>query len=114
MIQVLDEGRAHAASAAAMTPLDITQQRLLNQRLVRTLFTQPDEVVRIERGEYTAAAYHFSRSGHEQRAVQVWFSQRRHARGEADAARLIFSGISRQRLDKSERTALDINPGRAP
>ncbi|MBC8076882.1 MAG: hypothetical protein H7Y32_12460, partial [Chloroflexales bacterium] len=67
-------------------------------------------VARLERGEYTAAAYHFSRSGQEQRAVQVWLPQRQHAiaRGEADAARRIFSGISRQRLGKSERTALDI------
>lgn len=67
-------------------------------------------VVRLERGEHTAAAYHFSRSGQENRAVQVWLPHRQHAiaRGEADAARQIFSGISRQRLGKSERTALDI------
>ena len=67
-------------------------------------------VTRLARGEYTAAAYHFSRSGQEQRAVQVWLPQRQQAiaRGEADAARLIFSNISRQRLNKAERTALDI------
>ena len=42
--------------------------------------------------------------------MQVWFPQRTHAiaRGEADAARLIFSNISRQRLDRQERKALDV------
>jgi tetratricopeptide (TPR) repeat protein len=67
-------------------------------------------VVRLERGEYTAAAYHFARSNQESRAVHAWFPQRKHAlaRGEADAARLIFSNISRQRLDRQERKALDI------
>lgn len=67
-------------------------------------------IVRLERGEYTEAAYHFSRSDQEQQAVQVWFPQRQHAiaRGEADAARLIFSGIALQRLDTCERTALAI------
>jgi tetratricopeptide (TPR) repeat protein len=67
-------------------------------------------IVRLERGEYTAAAYHFVQSGQEHRAVQTWFPQRQHAiaRGEADAARPIFDGISRLRLDKSERKALDI------
>ncbi len=67
-------------------------------------------MVHLERGEYTAAAYHFAQSNQENRAVQVWFPQCRHAvaRGEADAARLIFSKISRQHLDKTERKALDI------
>lgn len=67
-------------------------------------------IVHLERGEYTAAAHHFAQSNQENRAVQVWFPQRQHAiaRGEADAARLIFSKISRQHLDKAERKALDI------
>jgi tetratricopeptide (TPR) repeat protein len=67
-------------------------------------------IVRLERGEYTAAAYHFAQSKQDKRAVQAWFPQRRRAiaRGEADAARLIFGAISRQRLDKPERKALDI------
>jgi tetratricopeptide (TPR) repeat protein len=67
-------------------------------------------IVRLERGEYTAAAYHFARSNQESRAVQVWFPQRQHAiaRGEADAARQIFGNISRQRLDRQERKALDV------
>jgi len=66
--------------------------------------------VRLERGEYTAAAYHFARSSQENVAVQVWFPERRAAiaRGEADAARPIFAAISRQRLDLAERKALDI------
>ncbi|GAB4425287.1 MAG: hypothetical protein OHK0015_05160 [Chloroflexi bacterium OHK40] len=67
-------------------------------------------VVRLERGEYTAAAYHFVRGNQEALAVQVWFPQRRHAiaRGEADAALQIFAAIARQRLDRQERKALDI------
>lgn len=67
-------------------------------------------LVRLERGEYTAAAYHFARSSQENRAVQVWFPQRQHAiaRGEADAARQIFNTVSRQRLAAPERKALDI------
>jgi tetratricopeptide (TPR) repeat protein len=67
-------------------------------------------IVRLERGEYTAAAYHFARSSQEVQAVQVWFPQRQHAiaHGEADAARPIFNGIARQQLDPPERKALDI------
>ncbi len=67
-------------------------------------------IVHLERGAYTAAAYHFVKSNQANRAVQVWFPQRQHAiaRGEADAACQIFSLISRQQLDKSERKALDI------
>ncbi|NTU81665.1 MAG: ATP-binding protein, partial [Chloroflexales bacterium] len=67
-------------------------------------------VVRLERGEYTAAAYHFSRSGQEKQAVQLWLPHRQRAiaGGEADAAWLIFSQISPQRLDPAERTALAI------
>ena len=66
--------------------------------------------VRIERGEYTAAAYHFARSNQENLAVQTWFPQRQQAiaRGEADAALQIFGAIPRQRLDRQERKALDI------
>jgi hypothetical protein len=67
-------------------------------------------MVRLERGEYTAAAFHFARSGQEQLAVQAWFPQRRQAiaRGEADAALSVFGAISRQRLDRQEQKALDI------
>jgi tetratricopeptide (TPR) repeat protein len=67
-------------------------------------------IVRLERGEYTGAAYHFARSNQESRAVQVWFPQRKRAiaRGEADSARSIFGNISRQRLDRHERKALDL------
>jgi tetratricopeptide (TPR) repeat protein len=67
-------------------------------------------IVRLERGEHTPAAYHFAQGGQEGRAVQVWFPQMAQAmaRGEADVARPIFSGIPRQRLDKAERKALDL------
>ncbi len=67
-------------------------------------------LVRLERGDVTAAAYHFAQSGEENRAVQIWFPQRRQAlaRGEADLARPIFFGIAPQRLGKTERKALDL------
>jgi tetratricopeptide (TPR) repeat protein len=67
-------------------------------------------LVRLERGDVTAAAYHFAQSGDENRAVQAWFPQRRQAlaRGEADLARPIFFGIVPQRLSKAERKALDL------
>jgi hypothetical protein len=65
-------------------------------------------LVRLERGEVTAAAYHFAQGGDENRAVQVWFPQRRQAlaHGEADVARTIFGAMALQRLAKSERKAL--------
>jgi tetratricopeptide (TPR) repeat protein len=67
-------------------------------------------IVRLERGEATAAAFHFAQGGQEELAVQAWFPQRRQAiaRGEADAARQIFNGIAHQRLAAAERTALDL------
>lgn len=67
-------------------------------------------VVRLERAEYTAAAYHFVEGGQAAVAVQVWFPQRRHAlaRGEADAARAIFAAIVPAQLAKTERKALDL------
>lgn len=66
-------------------------------------------IVRLERGEYTAAAYHFVQGSQEDHAIQIWFPQRQLAvaRGEADAARPIFNAISRQRLGPAERKALD-------
>lgn len=65
-------------------------------------------VVRLERGEHTAAAYHFAQSGQEAMAVQAWFPQRRQAlaRGEADAARAIFAALPTQQLGSAERKAL--------
>jgi tetratricopeptide (TPR) repeat protein len=65
---------------------------------------------RLERGEYTAAAYHFAQAGDAPRAVQAWFPHRAHAlaRGEADSARPIFLGLDRERLGKAERKALDL------
>jgi tetratricopeptide (TPR) repeat protein len=67
-------------------------------------------VMRLERGEYTAAAYHFVESGDPDRAVQIWFPQRQHAlaRGEADSARPIFLPIERTALAPAERKAFDI------
>ena len=77
---------------------------------VRELLHDQAAHVRLERGEYTAAAHHFVAANKENLAVQVWFPQRMRAiaRGEADAARLCFGNISRQRLDAPERKALDL------
>jgi tetratricopeptide (TPR) repeat protein len=67
-------------------------------------------IAHLERGEYTSAAYHFAQGNQENRAVQAWFPQRRQAiaRGEGEAARQIFSELSRQRLHAGERKALDV------
>lgn len=66
--------------------------------------------VHLERGEYTTAAYHCVQAGDGERAVQLWFPQRRHAlaRGEAEVARGIFAAVERQRLGPAERKALDL------
>ena len=80
----------------------------LNTKL-REILHREAAIVRLERGEYTAAAYHFVQSGQEDHAIQIWFPQRQLAvsHGEADAARPIFNAISRQRLGEAERKALD-------
>ncbi len=77
---------------------------------LREMLHNEAAIARLERGEYTAAAYHFVQSKQEHRAVQVWFPQRDQAinRGEADAARQVFNDVSRQRLGGAERKALDI------
>ena len=71
---------------------------------------QEAAMIRLERAEYTAAAYHLWKGDQENKAVQLWFPQRKHEilRGEGDAALLVFEGISRHRLGKQERKALDI------
>lgn len=67
-------------------------------------------VTRLERGEYTAAAYHFVAGGDPERAVQIWFPQRQHAlaHGEADSARQIFLRINRADLSPTARKAFDM------
>ena len=66
--------------------------------------------VRLARAEYTAAAYHYWQGNEENRAVQVWYPHldTEIQRGQASAAYLIFLGISRRRLRKPERSALDL------
>lgn len=100
------DGHGGVALLPALAPFvaaDLTPE--LSEQLHRNAAT-----VRIERGELTSAAYHFAQSGQESLAVQSWFPQRRHAiaRGEADAARAIFTTLDTQRLDAAERKALDI------
>ncbi len=64
--------------------------------------------IRAERGEYTAAAYHFAQAGEPATAVQVWYPhrQREIKRGQASAALAIFAQLSQRRLPEEEAQAL--------
>jgi tetratricopeptide (TPR) repeat protein len=57
--------------------------------------------IRAARGEYTAAAHHYSEAGEAARAVEIWFPQRENEirRGQAGAALAVFRAISASRLD---------------
>lgn len=61
-------------------------------------------------GEYTAAAYHFWKGSEEAKAIQVWFPHRlaELQRGQGENILTIFGQISRNRLRKKERQALDL------
>ncbi len=65
-------------------------------------------VIRAERGEYTAAAYHFFHGGEIVAAVQVWhpYRQQEIKRGQAAAALALFEQISPRRLPETEAQAL--------
>lgn len=64
--------------------------------------------VRLARGEYTAAAYHYVQSGAPELAMESWYPQREQEinRGQADAALLIFQQVSLQRLPAKAREQL--------
>lgn len=64
--------------------------------------------IRAERGEYTAAAYHFAQGGEPATAVQVWYPVRQQEikRGQAGAALSIFEQLSPRRLPEAEAQAL--------
>jgi tetratricopeptide (TPR) repeat protein len=64
--------------------------------------------IRAERGEYTAAAYHFFNGGEMDAAVQVWYPhrQREIRRGQSAAALAIFELLSQRRLPEAEAQAL--------
>lgn len=64
--------------------------------------------IRAERGEYTAAAYHFAQGGEPATAVQVWYPVRQQEikRGQAGAALAIFAQLSPRRLPEAEAQAL--------
>ncbi|NOK60956.1 MAG: hypothetical protein GFH27_549289n62 [Chloroflexi bacterium AL-W] len=66
--------------------------------------------IRLDGGEYTAAAYHLWQGGQPKQAVQIWFPQRtlEITRGHANAALALFEGISRHDLGQQERKALDL------
>jgi tetratricopeptide (TPR) repeat protein len=64
--------------------------------------------IRAERGEYTAAAYHFFHGGEPAAAIQVWYPHRQQEirRGQAAAALAIFEQLSPRRLPEAEAQAL--------
>lgn len=64
--------------------------------------------IRAERGEYTAAAYHFVRGGEASAAVYVWYPHRQQEikRGQADPALAIFERLSGRRLSEEAAQAL--------
>lgn len=66
--------------------------------------------IRAQRGEYTAAAFHFYQAGHEKEAVQFWFPQRNLEieRGQVSAALAVFQDISINRLPRKTAEALAI------
>lgn len=81
-------------------------QRLIYQELQpaqREQFHLHAARVRAERGEFTAAAYHFVQANEPESAIGVWFSQRELeiGRGQAGMAREIFAGISGKGLPVS-------------
>ncbi|GIK54759.1 MAG: AAA family ATPase [Chloroflexi bacterium] len=66
--------------------------------------------IRAERGEYTAAAFHFAQGGEPATAVQVWYPVRQQEikRGQAGAALAIFAPLSPRRLPEAEAQALTL------
>lgn len=64
--------------------------------------------IRLERGEYTAAAFHFAKAGEPTLAIQVWYPYRQQEikRGQAAAALEIFTQLSQRRLPQAEKEAL--------
>ncbi len=61
-------------------------------------------------GEHTAAAHHFARAGHDDKAIQVWFPHREQeiGRGQSAVAATIFENVSSGRLRRQERNALHL------
>lgn len=64
--------------------------------------------VRMIRGEYTAAVYHFIEANEPEKALHVWFPFRQHEirRGQATTALALFQKISARRLPQEEQEAL--------
>jgi tetratricopeptide (TPR) repeat protein len=64
--------------------------------------------IRAVRGEYTAAAWHYSQAGEAALAIQVWFPHREQEmrRGQAAGALAIFQQMSLRRLADTEKQGL--------
>ncbi|MEZ4519890.1 MAG: hypothetical protein R3C44_24680 [Chloroflexota bacterium] len=88
-------------------------QRLIYQELrqeQREQFHLQAGYIRAERGEYTAAAYHFAQANEPELAVDVWFPQRELeiGRGQAGAALEVFAGISAKGMSKTMTRRLKV------
>jgi tetratricopeptide (TPR) repeat protein len=75
---------------------------------VREANHQQAAQIRSERGEYTAAAYHYWSAGLPNQAIEIWFPNRTEEiqRGQAPAALSIFQQISQNRLDAPRQKQL--------
>jgi tetratricopeptide (TPR) repeat protein len=64
--------------------------------------------IRVERGEYTAAAFHLQRAGQTEAAVTLWYTHRQDEihRGQAAAALAIFEEISLRHLSAERQKEL--------
>ena len=71
---------------------------------------QQAAILRIERGEFTAAAYHYWQAKRADFAIQIWFPNRQLEvnRGQSATALTIFAQISLQQLSKNEQIALQL------
>ena len=77
-------------------------------RELRDRYHSEAATLRAQRGEYTAAAFHFYRAGKAGAAVDVWYQHAdlEMARGQAAAARAVFDDVSMTSLDPQQRAQL--------
>lgn len=98
------DGRGGVQLLPALRTLIYNQ---LSPDLKQTLHQQA-AAIRQLRGEYTAAAYHYSQAGEEAAAITLWYTQRASEvrRGQASAAMNIFRDMRTQHLTAPLRQAL--------
>jgi tetratricopeptide (TPR) repeat protein len=109
----LSERRLLESGGAGEIALQPFFRRLVYQELrpeQREQFHLYAGQVRAERGDYTAAAYHFAQAGEPEPAVAVWFPQRELeiSRGQAGAAYDIFAPMSGKGLSPQTTRRLKV------